>query len=431
MHQEHTQEDKSGQPDLSNIELSDVIDAVALQGMMDDYYDLTGIGIGILDLKGKVLVGTGWQDICVKFHRAVTESCKFCHDSDIFLSINVPPGTFKAYRCKNNMWDIATPIMHGDRHIGNIFLGQFLYNDEEPDYDLFRAQARRFGYDEAAYIEALDRVPRYSRASVQAAMSFYSKLTQMLSRTNYNNVLRANAMVAEMSRKDDILVQQNRLASMGEMIHNIAHQWRQPLNTMGLIVQCLLLSYEEGELTAEDMREEVTRTMDLVTYMSNTIEDFVNLFEFNKESKVFIVNQVVSRALSFVSPALNWAGIKVELNEQTDVSAKGNPNEYLQTILNIINNAKDVLLELKVDEPLISIRICRENNRSLVTIRDNGGGIEEGILTRIFDPYFTTKGPDKGTGIGLHISKSIIEKSMDGRLSVRNVDGGAEFRVEI
>ena len=190
----HIHGEKPSSPDLANIELADVIDVTALQEMMDDYYALTGIGVGIIDLNGTVLVGTGWQDICAKFHRAVPESCAFCHESDISLSSGVPPGTFKEYRCKNNMWDIATPIMLGDRHIGNIFLGQFLYEDEKPDYELFRAQARRFGYDETEYLAALDRAPRWSRETVRKAMGFYSKLARMISKASYNNVTLADTL---------------------------------------------------------------------------------------------------------------------------------------------------------------------------------------------------------------------------------------------
>ena len=195
MPQDHIEIKKSSPPDFVDIELADVIDVSALKEMMDDYYALTGIGIGIIDLKGRVLVGTGWQDICVKFHRAEPESCAFCHESDLSLSSGVPPGSFKEYRCKNNMWDIATPIMLGDRHIGNIFLGQFLYECEEPDYELFRAQARRFGYDEAEYLAALDRVPRWSRETVQHAMTYYAKLARMISKANYNNVILADTLV--------------------------------------------------------------------------------------------------------------------------------------------------------------------------------------------------------------------------------------------
>jgi len=185
---------ETSQPDFADIELTDVIDAPALQEMMDDYYALTGVGVGIIDLKGKVLVSTGWQDICSHFHRAVPESCTFCHESDILLSSGVPPGTYKEYRCKNNMRDVVTPIMLGNRHIGNIFLGQFLYDDEELDYDLFRAQARHFGYDEAEYLAALDRIPRWNRETVRKSLKFYSKLAQMISKANYHNVILADTL---------------------------------------------------------------------------------------------------------------------------------------------------------------------------------------------------------------------------------------------
>ena len=180
--------------DMTNIELSDVIDAPAVQELMNAYFAFNGLAFAIIDMKGEVLVAGGWQDICVKFHRSHPESCKFCHESDISNSSGVAPGAFKTYRCKNNMWDIATPIMLGERHVGNIFIGQLIFDDEEVDYELFRAQARRFGYDEAAYIAALDRVPRCSREVVNAAMSFCSKLAQMISTSNYNKLLLADSL---------------------------------------------------------------------------------------------------------------------------------------------------------------------------------------------------------------------------------------------
>src|ERR1035437_4519976 len=111
MPQESVQGATTDQPDFEKIELSDIIDIPALQEMMDDLHTLIGVASAIIDLNGTVLVGSGWQDICVKFHRAQAESCKFCHESDTILSSGVPPGTFKSYRCKNNMWDMVTPIM--------------------------------------------------------------------------------------------------------------------------------------------------------------------------------------------------------------------------------------------------------------------------------------------------------------------------------
>jgi PAS domain-containing protein len=118
---------------ISVLELSDIIDSEKIQKLMDELYKVTNIGIGIIDLHDRVLVGTGWQEICTKFHRVNPQTCRLCRESDVELSRDVPVGTFKQYRCKNNMWDIASPIKVGDTHLGNIFLGQFLFDDETVD----------------------------------------------------------------------------------------------------------------------------------------------------------------------------------------------------------------------------------------------------------------------------------------------------------
>ncbi|MBN1876587.1 MAG: PocR ligand-binding domain-containing protein [Anaerolineae bacterium] len=184
----------SPETDINMLELSDIIDSAKIQKLMDKFYQLTHVGIGIIDLHGKVLVGTGWQDICTKFHRVNPESCQLCIESDLELSRDVPAGTFKQYRCKNNMWDIATPIMLGNKHMGNIFLGQFLFDDEAPDYETFRQQAHRYGFNEQEYIAALDRVPRWSQEKVNTAMSFYTTFAEMIGNLSYSNVKLANAL---------------------------------------------------------------------------------------------------------------------------------------------------------------------------------------------------------------------------------------------
>jgi C4-dicarboxylate-specific signal transduction histidine kinase len=241
---------------------------------------------------------------------------------------------------------------------------------------------------------------------------------------------RIEKAVAELRNKDDILIQQSRLTAMGEMISNIAHQWRQPLNNIGLIVQSMQLAIKANDLTERQLDEDVAETMTELQHISETINNFRNFFSYEKEMGPFIINELVSRALLFVEPSLKSKGIRIELDEQPDVAAEGFPNEYLQALLNIILNARDALLEHQVAQPLISIRIFQENGRSVVTIRDNGAGIREDALPKIFDPYFTTKQQCNGTGIGLYMAKMIIEKKMHGSLSARNV-GGAEFRIEL
>jgi PAS domain S-box-containing protein len=187
----------SPEGDLGILELADVIDAQAVQALMDDFFSLTNIGVGIIDLKGKVLVATGWQEICTKFHRVHPETCNYCVESDTRLSGGIEQGSFKLYRCKNNMWDIATPIVVGGRHLGNLFLGQFLFEGESPDQEFFRSQARQYGFNEEEYLSALERVPRWSRETVDTAMAFYTKLAHILSTLSYSNVKLARSLAEQ------------------------------------------------------------------------------------------------------------------------------------------------------------------------------------------------------------------------------------------
>lgn len=242
---------------------------------------------------------------------------------------------------------------------------------------------------------------------------------------------RVEEAVAELRNKDQMLIQQNRLAAMGEMINYIAHQWRQPLNNIGLIVQNIQASSECGDLTIDGMEREVGTVMQLIRHMSRTINDFSNFFHQDKEKESFVVDQVVNRSLELIVATLEKHHISVEISSEGPVTAFGYQNEYAQVLLNIIANARDVLAEKRAADGRIAISVASQNGRSLVTIRDNGGGIADEILPRIFDPYFTTKEPGKGTGIGLYMSKVIIEQNMGGRLTATNVEGGAEFRIEV
>ena len=185
--------------DIGTMELADIIDARAVQALMDDFCTLTGIGIAILDLRGNVLVATGWQDICTKFHRVDPRTCMHCNESDVVLSGETAPGTYRMYKCRNNMWDIVTPIVVGGNHVGNLFLGQFLFEDEPVDYEFFRSQARQYGFNEEEYLAALERVPRWSRERVTTVMDFYTRFGGIISTLGYRNIQLAR-MVTERDR---------------------------------------------------------------------------------------------------------------------------------------------------------------------------------------------------------------------------------------
>lgn len=237
--------------------------------------------------------------------------------------------------------------------------------------------------------------------------------------------------VDELRFKERMLIQQSRLAAMGEMLSNISHQWRQPLNCLGLIIQNLSLAYKRGALTGKELEGGVEKAMQVISHMSQTIDDFLDFFSSDKRKEVFSINEVVDKMLALFEGELNQMQVNVETEGKTPCTINGYRNEYSQVLLNILTNARDAFKERQIARPKITVTIRCQENTSVVLITDNAGGIANTIIDRIFDPYFTTKEPDKGTGIGLFMSKIIIEKNMHGRLAVRNVQDGAEFRIEV
>jgi hypothetical protein len=218
---------------------------------------------------------------------------------------------------------------------------------------------------------------------------------------------------------------------MGEMISNIAHQWRQPLNVLGLNLQELSLIYDTELFDRKYLETSVGKSMKLIMHMSQTIDDFRNFFSADKEKVSFSVNQVIKKTLSLIEGSFNEQRVSIGLHLGGNQKINGYPNEYAQVLLNILMNARDAMVGLKIDNAIIAIHTFDDEGRSVVTITDNAGGIDEKIIDKIFDPYFTTKEPDKGTGIGLFMSKSIIEKNMNGKLTVHNSENGAEFRITV
>lgn len=246
-----------------------------------------------------------------------------------------------------------------------------------------------------------------------------------------NTLEAANQRLLEVDRdREQMLMQQSRFAAMGEMLVNISHQWRQPLNVLGLILQDLSRSYERSTLTKESLDNTTTRARQLIAHMSGTIDDFRNYLNPQKLIMRFDVEEVVRKAAAMVGEGLKGIELQVHPMSEEPIIIEGYRNEYTQAVMNILLNARDAFLEKGVASPRITITISREGERSIVTIADNAGGIADGVISRIFEPYFTTKAPE-GTGIGLFMCKTIIEKSMSGSLTVRNTDVGAEFRIEV
>ena len=199
----------TGDPDLTGI-----LDIAEVRALMEDFTRLTGMVTAIVDRKGVVIEDSGWQDICTKFHRVNKETARFCTESDLCLSGNLKPGEYMANRCKNHLWDVATPLYIGDIHAGTIFTGQFFYDYEDVDEDFFAERADEYGFDRAEYLSALRRVPRYSRQQVRCLMDFLVKLTGLVSRLSYSNLKLAESMAEEVRIKEALIRSERRLSGI-------------------------------------------------------------------------------------------------------------------------------------------------------------------------------------------------------------------------
>ena len=225
------------------------------------------------------------------------------------------------------------------------------------------------------------------------------------------------------------MLQQNRLAQMGEMINMIAHQWRQPLNHLSLINQTLYYQYANYKLNDEKMEDFKEKSHRTIRQMSSTIDDFRNFFKPDKTKTSFCVNDVIEHVLDIAAPMLHHKSIKVVFENKARYEVYGFPNELGQSILNIVNNAQDALSEKEMENKYIEVRLFSQGDEIILSIYDNAGGVPETILNKIFDPYFSTKSSKNGTGLGLYISKIIIEEHMNGKLLVLNKKDGVCFHI--
>ncbi|RDX34098.1 sensor histidine kinase [Arcobacter sp. HD9-500m-PIT-SAG03] len=234
----------------------------------------------------------------------------------------------------------------------------------------------------------------------------------------------------EKEQNEQLLIQQSKLAMMGEMIGNIAHQWRQPLMQLSAIIMYMDAHDEKGKLTKEKFQNKIKESDSIIDYMSKTIEDFRNYYQPEKQKESFYIKESIESALFIIDSALKNSFISTNVVfENEDIKIISFKNEFSQALLNIISNAKDVLIQRKIKNPTIHINVKTIDGKVQIRIEDNAEGIKEEILDNIFDPYFTTKHKSQGTGIGLYMTKMIIENNMNGNIEVENTEKGALFTI--
>ncbi len=246
-----------------------------------------------------------------------------------------------------------------------------------------------------------------------------------------NLELRIQQEINERTRQEQLLIQQSKLAAMGNMIGNIAHQWRQPLGEINALLMIIQVRRHFEDFTEEFLNAKIEECNRITEYMSNTISDFQNFFKPSKAKEVFDVTHACERASSILQASLKYHSIEFRLEKSSGARVLGYPNEFAQAILNILSNAKDVLIERQIAMPYIAMSVKNGKRYTLIKIEDNGGGIAPEHIERIFEPYFTTKHAKQGTGIGLYMTKMIIENNMNGIINVSNTEQGALFTIKL
>ncbi|MBF0337610.1 MAG: PAS domain S-box protein [Nitrospirae bacterium] len=277
-----------------------------------------------------------------------------------------------------------------------------------------------------------DESVRYCVALIED-ISERKALEEELNELTVNLKRRVKEEVERNREKDQLMYEQSRHIAMGELLVNIGHQWRQPLTVVGLLAQDILDAYLYNELNEAYIRENIKSITDELMGLSKTIDNFKSYYITDPKKTKSRIEDEINNTLSLIDGYFRIKGVKIYKEFAEGLTVNLFPNEFAQVILNILNNIKDVFEERCINDGTIKIKTYKEPNtdKAVITISDNGGGVSEDIIGKIFDPYFTTKHKSRGTGLGLYFARVIIEKSMKGSITARNVNGGCELRIEI
>lgn len=229
----------------------------------------------------------------------------------------------------------------------------------------------------------------------------------------------------EKNEKDKMLIHQSRLASMGEMLANISHQWRQPLNRIASFIMNMQIHIMDNYEKEKYLLEKLEGSQFQLEYMSNTIDDFTNFYKKDKQKEQFKISQVINNATAIILPTLESNKIDLKISVKKDFELNSYPKELAQVLLNLLQNSKDAIFINNIKNPKIEIIV---NIKELI-VKDNANGINKDILNKVFEPYFTTKEKHKGTGLGLYMSKMILEKNINATIQATNITNGVEFKI--
>jgi signal transduction histidine kinase/ActR/RegA family two-component response regulator len=413
----------------------------------DTQYTIEAIELNVTKYILKPMKGSALNSIINEVKDMITlEKEKELYDSYVDTIINTQPSMVILNKNRDIM--IANRVFLN--FIGYDSLDEFRSN-HECLCDFFEDDEEYFSYKGADWVEvALKDLQNNKQVEVRIKDEIFCILISYVDKKNEYVITLSNITIQksferrlqvkleeelEKNRKQEhLLIQQSKLAAMGEMLGAIAHQWRQPLNILGIKIQKLKHNYKHDEINEEFINTFIDDNKRTINFMSKTIDDFRNFFVQNKDKSLFNISESIYFIVNMLSAQLNAHNIKIDTQiESNNIKVLGYKNEFKQVLINIINNSKDAILTRQESQRelfgKIKIDLHISDDKVIMSISDNGGGIAEDIIDKIFDPYFTTKFEDKGTGIGLYMSKVIIEKNMQGKLEAVNIEDGAKFSI--
>ena len=446
--------------DISEEELGNFIDAPALQSMMDDLYRITNMATAILDIKGSVIEATGWRKICTAFHRVHPETSKYCTESDLFLAKNMKQGEYVAYKCKNNMWDVVTPLYIANKHVGNIYTGQFFYDDETIDENTFITQAERYGFDKEQYLAALREVPRFSRQSVTTLMDFLTKLSTMISKLGYGNLKLVKANVELEAIQEELkkhrehlqelvdsrtkeLAESNRLLTMAKeaaekanrakslFLANMSHELRTPLNVVLGFAQLIQRDPNLDSQHRESL-EIISRSGEHLLGLINDVLD-ISKIEADRiflKPTTFDLHSTIQTIIEMMQIRAKEKGLSLNIDMASNMPRyiKGDEKKISQILINITGNAIKFTEKGEIN---VRIMVNEEQSNLLFEVQDTGSGIDPGDMPHLFEPFFQAGKAREGVGLGLFISQKLA-KLMHGEIAVKSTRGkGSTFFLKI
>jgi nitrogen-specific signal transduction histidine kinase len=276
-------------------------------------------------------------------------------------------------------------------------------------------------------LETLSQREEALKQSEQKLKSFNEELKTQVEA----EVVKRMQIEAEHQREHDALIQSSKMAELGNMLGAIIHQWKQPLNLLAIGVQDIKFTYRDGGLNDKTMDEYICFMMETIMFMGKTADDFRDFYKPSKEKKAFSIMEKVNSVVRLLGKQLKLNNIELHIDGDESLYVNGFASELAQVVLNIINNSKDIFVERKIKKAKLFINVLKNEDKAVLTISDNGGGIPEELLPdKLFEVFISTKG-ENGTGIGLSLSRAIIEGNMQGKLSVKNTDVGACFTIEL